>query len=244
MQGMITQRTVRIDGMLLEYSLERKNVKNLNLHVRKDGSVYVSANDTVPEGKIDEFLISKGDFIRNAQDKFKEQEQYRPLPKQYVSGETFYIQGRALRLKVTQTARDKIYSDGVYLFLDVKDQQDLAKKERMVKRFLDKQCKAVFGEIVAELYPVFQKYGVAPPVLRIRSMDTRWGSCLPGKGVITLNKRLLEAPRHCIEYVVMHEYCHFIHPNHSRHFYDFLSMLMPDWKARKKLLDESAVYYL
>lgn len=244
MQGMITQRTVRIDGMLLEYSLERKNVKNLNLHVRKDGSVYVSANDAVPEGKIDEFLISKGDFIRNAQDKFKEQEQYRPLPKQYVSGETFYIQGRALRLKVTQTARDKIYSDGVYLFLDVKDQQDFAKKERMVKRFLDKQCKAVFGEIVAELYPVFQKYGVALPTLRIRNMDTRWGSCLPGKGIITLNKRLLEAPRNCIEYVVMHEFCHFIHPNHSKHFYDFLAMLMPDWKERKKVLDSNAAYYL
>ena len=244
MQGMITQRTVRINGLLLEYSLERKNVKNLNLHVRKDGSVYVSANDTVPEGKIDEFLISKGDFIRNAQDKFKEQEQYRPLPKLYVSGETFYIQGRALRLKVTQTARDKIYSDGVYLFLDVKDQQDISKKERMVKRFLDKQCKAVFGEIVAELYPVFQKYGVAPPTLRIRNMDTRWGSCLPGKGVITLNKRLLEAPRNCIEYVVMHEFCHFIHPNHSKHFYDFLAMLMPDWKERKKVLDTTTLFNL
>lgn len=244
MQGVITQRIIQIEGSPLEYSLERKNVKNLNLHVRKDGSVYVSANATVPEEKIDEFLISKGSFIRNAQNKFKEQEQYKALPKQYVSGETFYVQGRALRLKVTQTARDKIYSDGVYLFLEVKDQQDTTKKERMVKRFLDKQCKAVFGEIVEELYPVFQKYGVAPPILRIRNMDTRWGSCLPGKGIITLNKRLLEAPRNCIEYVVMHEFCHFIHPNHSRHFYDFLSMLMPDWKVRKKLLDGNAVYYL
>lgn len=244
MQGVITQRIIQIEGSPLEYSLERKNVKNLNLHVRKDGSVYVSANATVPEEKIDEFLISKGSFIRNAQNKFKEQEQYKALPKQYVSGETFYVQGRTLRLKVTQTARDKIYSDGVYLFLEVKDQQDTTKKERMVKRFLDKQCKAVFGEIVEELYPVFQKYGVAPPILRIRNMDTRWGSCLPGKGIITLNKRLLEAPRNCIEYVVMHEFCHFIHPNHSRHFYDFLSMLMPDWKVRKKLLDGNAVYYL
>lgn len=244
MQGMITQRTVQIDGTLLEYSLERKNVKNLNLHVRKDGSVYVSANNTVPEGKIDEFLISKGNFIRNAQGKFKEQEQYRPLPKQYVSGETFYIQGRALRLKVTQAARDIIYSDGVYLFLDVKDQQDAAKKEQMVKRFLDKQCKSVFSEIVAELYPVFQKYGVEPPILRMRNMDTRWGSCLPEKGVITLNKRLLEAPRNCIEYVVMHELCHFIHPNHSKHFYDFLTMLMPDWRERKKVLDANASCYL
>ena len=244
MQGTITQRTIRIDGRLLEYSLERKNVKNLNLHVRKDGSIYVSANAAIPEDKIDAFLTSKSTFIRNAQEKFKEQEQYRPLPKQYVSGETFYIQGRALRLKVSQSDRDKIYSDGVYLFLDVKDQQDITKKERMVKRFLDKQCKAVFGEIVGELYPVFQKYGVAPPILRIRNMDTRWGSCLPGKGIITLNKRLLEAPRNCIEYVVMHELCHFIHPNHSKYFYDFLAMLMPDWKERKNILDSNVAYYL
>ena len=244
MQGVITHKIIQFEGNPLEYSLERKNVKNLNLHVRKDGSVYVSANATVPEEKIDEFLISKGAFIRNAQNIFKEQEQCKPLPKQYVSGETFYIQGRALRLKVTQADKDKIYSDGVYVFLDVKEPQDIAKKERMVTRYLDRQCKAVFGEIVEEMYPVFQKYGVAPPVLRIRNMDTRWGSCLPGKGIITLNKRLLEAPRNCIEYVVMHEYCHFIHPNHSRHFYDFLSMLMPDWKNRKMLLDESAAYYL
>ena len=158
MQGMITQRTVRIDGMLLEYSFERKNVKNLNLHVRKDGSVYVSANTAIPEGKIDDFLISKGTFIRNAQKKFREQERYKTLPKRYVSGETFYIQGRALRLKVTQADKDKIHSDGVYLFLELKDTLDTARKERMVNRYLDRQCKAVFGEIVESLYPMFQKY--------------------------------------------------------------------------------------
>ena len=244
MQGTIIQRTILIDGSSLQYSLERKSVKNLNLHVRKDGSVYVSANAAVPEEKIDEFLINKGAFIRNAQKKFREQEQYKPLPKQYVSGETFYIQGRALRLKVMQAAKDQIYSDGVHLFLEVEDMLDTAKKERMVSKYLDRQCKVVFGEIVDSLYPVFQKYGVAPPVLRIRNMDTRWGSCLPGKGIITLNKRLLEAPRNCIEYVVMHEFCHFIHPNHSKHFYDFLAMLMPDWKERKKILDANVAYYL
>ena len=236
----VTQRTVLLEGKPLEYTLERKNVKNVNLHVRKDGSVYVSANTFVSVQQVDDFLVSKAHFILNAQKRFRMQAEMRPQPKQYVSGETFYIQGRALRLKVMQSTKNKIYTDGVHIFLELKDSSDNTKKQRMVCNFLDQQCRDVFGEIVQGVYPVFQKYGVAMPVVRIRDMDTRWGSCLVKKGIITLNKRLLEAPRNCIEYVVMHEFCHFIHPNHSKNFYSFLSMLMPDWKERKKLLENYA----
>ena len=240
----ITKRTIMLEGRPLEYTLDRKNVKNVNLHVRKDGSVYVSANAQVSALQVDEFLVSKAQFILNAQMRFREQEEMRPQPKQHVSGETFYIQGRALRLKVMKSTKNKIYTDGVHIFLKLKDLSDNAKKQRMVRNFLDQQCRDVFGEIVQEFYPVFQKYGVAMPVVRIRDMDTRWGSCLVKKGIITLNKRLLEAPRNCIEYVVMHEFCHFIHPNHSKHFYGFLSMLMPDWKDRKRYLDNHLIHNL
>ena len=239
-----TTRTICLGGQELTYTLERKSVKNLNLHVRRDGSIYVSANLRVSTALVDEFLVSKGQFILNAQKKFREQAESKPCPKQYVSGETFYIQGRDLRLKVSQAAKDRVYSDGVHIFLETKDPTDFSKKQRLVCRFIDQQCHNVFGEIVKETYPVFQKYGVAMPVLRIRTMDTRWGSCSVKKGVITLNKRLLEAPRNCIEYVVMHEYCHFIHPNHSKQFYAFLTMLMPDWKERKKILDGNTANYL
>lgn len=240
----IQKRTISADGNQILYELERKNVKNLNLHVRRDGTVYVSANRLVPVEQVDAFLESKIGFILNARKRFAEQAQYRPQPKQYVSGETFYIQGRGLRLQVVQAAKDQISSDGVHLYLQVRDPMDFEKKKRMVSRFIDQQCRQVFGEIVDEVYPIFQKYGVAMPTLRIRDMETRWGSCLAKKGVITLNKRLLEAPRHCIEYVVTHEFCHFIHPNHSKQYYAFLTMLMPDWRERKKVLDENTANYL
>lgn len=59
---------------------------------------------------------------------------------------------------------------------------------------------------------------------------------------ITLNSLLIEMPKNCIEYVLLHEYCHFIHPNHSKDFYAYVSMLMPDWKERKKLLKSSRKY--
>ena len=222
---MVQERTVLYENNEIRYLLEQKPVKNLNLRVHKDCKVYVSANSDVPTEKVDDFVVSKGAYIRSAQRKFREMAQYAPQPKQYVSGETFYLLGRGVRLKVEKNVRDSISSDGIYLHLRVKDTED-------------------FGEIISEIYPVFQKYGVPMPTLRIRDMETRWGSCLAKKGVITLNKRLLEAPRNCIEYVVMHEFCHFIHPNHSKHFYSFLAMLMPDWKERKTVLDRSATFWL
>ena len=240
----IVKRSVIVENREICYQLERKHVKNLNLRVRKDGSVFVSANEMVPCEEIDLFIQSKASYILKAIDHFSELAQYKPQPKQYVSGETFYIQGRGLRLRVSQAKEDTISSDGVYIFLEVKDINDVEKKRRIVTRFLDQECKTIFSEVMDALYPMVEKYGIEKPTLRIRAMETRWGSCLTKKRIITLNKRLLEAPRNCIEYVVMHELCHLIHPNHSKTFYAFLSMLMPDWKERKITLEKNAMHQL
>lgn len=241
---MAKERIILYGNSEIRYLLEQKPVKNLNLRIHRNCMVYVSANPDVPAEEVDHFVVSKGAYIQSVQNRFHEMAQYAPQPKQYVSGETFYLLGRGVRLKVEKNVRDTVFSDGVYLHLCLEDTENFAKKQRMVTRYLDKQCRAVFEEIISEIYPVFQKYGVAMPTLRIRNMETRWGSCLAKKGIITLNKRLLEAPRNCIEYVVMHEFCHFIHPNHSKRFYSFLVMLMPDWKERKAVLDRSAAFWL
>lgn len=241
---MAQERTVLYKGSAICYVLEEKAVKNLNLRIHKDCKVYVSASPDIPVEKVDDFVISKGNYIRSAQGKFLEMAQYVLQPRQYVSGETFYLLGRGVRLKVEKNAKEAIFADGIYLYLCIKDPDDFSKKQRMVTRYLDEQCQTILGEIISETYPVFQKYGVSMPVLRIRNMETRWGSCLTKKGIITLNRRLLEVPRNCIEYVVIHEFCHFGQPNHSTRFYDFLTILMPDWRERKKTLDKSAVYWI
>lgn len=234
----VTQRTITVDGREIAYQLERKRVKNLNLRVRKDGSVYVSAAKFVPQAEIEAFLISKGQYILRAIDYFAGLE--RPKPKQFVSGEPFAILGREARLLVSQGTAEGVWLDGDVLRLVVKDAGDFSRKQRLMAKYLDQQCRTVFAEILEENYPSFQKYGVAMPALRVRDMTSRWGSCLKSKGIVTLNRRLLAAPRGCIEYVVVHELCHLVHPNHSRQFYGFLAAQMPDWRERKAALDRAA----
>lgn len=238
------QRTVYCGDREIVYRLERKDVRNLNLRIRKDGSVRVSANTSVPATRVDEFVRDKGAYIISALKNIRETEQYRPQPKQYISGETFGMLGRGLRLEVSRGQRNEIASDGVFLRLRVKDPSDFETRKRIVNRYLDRRCRDVFREILEDRYPTFQKYDVAFPELRIRDMDTRWGSCSARHCIITLNKRLLYAPRSCIEYVVTHELCHLVHPNHSKCFYEFLTMHMPDWRERKKILDQYATYWL
>ena len=80
--------------------------------------------------------------------------------------------------------------------------------------------------------------------LTVRKMKKRWGSCQPQTKTITINSQLIEAPRFCIEYVMMHEFCHFIHPNHSKDFYTLLQVMMPDWKERKKMLEVTVFPYI
>lgn len=225
------QRTVLLSGMPLAYTLERKNVKNLNLRIYPDGSVRVSANRRVPIREIEAFLIGHENFIRKAQSRFRERPQAQPL--QYVTGERLPFLGETLELQVISGEREAAALENGKLVLRLKNPEDFSRREKLVRRFWDTQCQAVFPEILRECYPLFQDFGVPYPTLRIRSMKSRWGSCLPGKGVITLSKQLLAAPRECIRYVVVHEYCHFLHPNHGKGFYALLTDRMPDWKERK-----------
>ena len=226
-----------VGGQKIVFHLERKPVKNLNLRIRMDGRVFVSASHTVSCAEIDRFVRSRSKYVFAALQKFKNVVRFNPQPKKFVSGEAFYILGRSLRLKVSRAEKDSIASDEAYIYLAVRNPTDCDVKGRIVRRFMEQRRKVVFGEVMDELYPLVGKYGVRRPVLRMRALKSRWGSCLVRKGVVTLNRRLLAAPRCCIEYVILHELCHFIHPNHSGQFYALLSALMPDWKERKKLLN-------
>lgn len=127
-------------------------------------------------------------------------------------------------------------SGGGILRLAVPDPEDPGSRERAFGRAWDALCRREFEEVLEELYPLVAPFGVARPALRVRAMRSRWGSCHYTKGVVVLSSHLLAKPQAAVEYVVLHELCHFIHPDHSQAFYGLLASLMPDWRQRKALL--------
>lgn len=105
------------------------------------------------------------------------------------------------------------------------------------KAFLSFRAKRL-AEAVRTLLPLWEaRMGVQAGSIRFREMVSRWGSCQTVTGHITLNLRLGLVPPECMEYVLVHELCHLLHPDHSAAFHDEMTCLMPDWEARKRRLN-------
>lgn len=117
-------RTVSLNGQKITYDLTIKPVKNINLRIKADQSIHVSANDRVSEEVIDDFLISKSDYILNSLNRYAEMVKYIPKPKQYINGESFRIFGHDRRLHVLEGKRNRIESDESYITLLVKDKNN------------------------------------------------------------------------------------------------------------------------
>ena len=71
--------------------------------------------------------------------------------------------------------------------------------------------------------------------VRVRKMQTRWGSCNHAKGYLNFSLSLIERDRRFVEYVVLHELAHLIHANHGADFYALIAQIMPDFRERIKL---------
>lgn len=235
-------KNIVLGGKRVEYELQRKDVKNINLRIKADRTIFVSANPRVPDEVIEEFIRSKSDYILKALAHYEELARYAPKPKQYVDGESFRIFGHDRRLKVMEGKKNNVEHDESYITLTVKDPTDRELKQKLMDRWLNSICKDTIQSLCDAVYPKFQKYGVKFPSIRYRNMISRWGSCQPKRGVLTFNYALVEAPISCIEYVVVHEFTHFLQPNHSRKFYQQLAMFMPDWEERKKTLEKGNAF--
>jgi len=78
--------------------------------------------------------------------------------------------------------------------------------------------------------------GLIPTGIKITTARKRYGSC-NGKNRLCFSCFLMNFPDEAIDLVVVHELCHIREKNHSQKFYQLLEQYLPDYKARKKLLE-------
>ncbi|OPX85492.1 MAG: hypothetical protein A4E53_03486 [Pelotomaculum sp. PtaB.Bin104] len=224
----------------IEVIIEHKTVKKIRLKVFPDGVVKLTAPLGVPDEWINDYLNCKTKWIEKSLNYFKDTKANESETTIH-SGVSTRILGRQIRIIVNDAKIYKIEKKEDYVYIQSPVTGDKQALQRQLERWWQKQCKSYFLMAIDRLYPIIYKHGIDKPKLQVRKMKTLWGSCSKKQSKINLNYYLYEAPPPCIDYVILHELTHFLYPRHNKDFYEFLTVHMPDWKERKRILDHDIV---
>ncbi len=228
--------TVPYGSIAISYRVDRVTRKRAAIEVNPDLSVVVKAPHQASEPAIRAAVRQKARWILRQRRFFSDL-----LPKtpgrRHVAGESHLYLGRKYRLRVEHhEGPDRVALSGGYLQILVSKAPGPARRAALLRSWYLAHARRVFRDrlAVCEQHPAFRRIGEVR--LIIRKMTRRWGSCTARRNLV-LNTELIRAPRGCIDYVITHELCHLVVPDHSRSFVSLLDRVMPDWRDRKRQLE-------
>lgn len=199
--------------------IEKKNNKNLYIRITEDLKIKITCN----------YLFTKLSIKKVLEDNRRSIEKM--IDKQIKKNETNKreynnLLGKKLNI-IYKEVKKPIYN------LDT----IIVKDDVMLNNWYKKYAKDVFKKYLDEAYYVFDEK-IPYPIIKVRSMKTRWGVCNRRDNSVTLNLELIKKDPMYLNYVIVHELSHFIHFDHSRAFWCVVEKYCPDYKTVRKKLKE------
>ena len=194
-----------------EIVIIRKNNKNTYIRVDENKNIVVTTNYFVTNNKIKQILDNNINFLK------------KNLSKEKKDG--FYLMGKKYDIIVDEKIKD------VEILDDVIKVNNLKKLNSWYKM----KILSIFKDHLDFYYNKFDE-NIPYPILKIRSMKTRWGVCNRKVNSVTLNLNLVKYDSSCLDYVIIHELSHFVHFNHSKSFWNTVSKYCPNYKEIEKKL--------
>jgi predicted metal-dependent hydrolase len=231
--------TLHLEG--LAFSVRRsERRRTVGITVERDGALTVAAPVGVDLTQVERAVRGKLSWVFA---KLAEKELlFQPGPeKEYVSGEGFHYLGCSYRLLLVD---DPAPADGQPPLRLLNGRFRLSRAAQgdaaaAFVRWYTAHALAWLRQRVGLLSP---RVGVGPRALRVLDLGNRWGSC-GDDGVLNFHWRTIRLPPSLVEYVVAHELVHLLGPRHNAGFWSRLERLLPDWRARKRLLAEQGGRY-
>ena len=102
-----------------------------------------------------------------------------------------------------------------------------------VRRLYDEWLKEIAYQILRKKTEIYAlRVGVRVQGISVKSrLKSRWAS-LTKKDSINFNMHLIKAPHDVINYVALHEICHFKIKGHSHRYWDLLYRYMPNYQEK------------
>jgi len=218
-------------GLKIEVLRSRRKTSVLQIF---GNQLQIRVPNRVKDRKIVEILEKKERWIRNKA--IELQNQPKTKQRQYISGESFPLFGGHLKLKVLEGGKVGTQLIDDYLLTTVRSSEIGDLRKSRIKTYIEKwYVKEAYKRLEEKVIKYSQIIQVSPKEMKVKNYKRRWGSC-DNKGRLTFNFHLIKAPHIIVDYVVIHELCHMIQPNHSKFFWDEVAKFDPSFKSHKKWL--------
>lgn len=218
----------------MNLTIIRKEVKAINIKVKPTKEVILTVPPSTSQEYIDKIIKKRKKWIEE-QLYFFEENCIEEGKKEYVSGESIRYLGKNYRLKIIYSDEEEVKFYRGYIHIYVKDRKDKEKIKSLLDKWYKQQARKIFEELLNK-YQAITRQTINK--FTIRSMTSRWGSCNIEKRNINLNIKLIEKPKYCIESVILHELAHLKYPYHTKEFFNYLLIYMPDYEWRKERLEK------
>lgn len=212
------------------YEVTKKNMRKLKMIVR-DGIAFVSAPNRCSDEQVHDFVSKNAAWV------FAQIEKKEASAERVAHGLEITILGTKRRIVVSSGRTNVLLGDAA-LFVSVPDPADKEHIRDAVDKFLLKLAKEELSQSLDRMMALAWEKGldIERPLLTVRKMTSRWGSCTAENGTIRLNQHLVRLDRQLIDYVTAHEISHLVEANHSSRFYAVLLKLCPDFVQKRKLM--------
>ena len=147
------KHTVMLNGKKIEYELQFKKVKRINLSVSVAKGVHVSAPNRTSIAEVERFIKDNAEFVLNAVEKYQKLAEAMPKAKKYEDGEYIYFLGEKKTLKVTQSKSNFVEIKGSEIHLFVTDINNFDLKEYVINEFMKNECEKYVVKMCKDSVP-------------------------------------------------------------------------------------------
>lgn len=225
----------------IDIEIVRKAIKNMHLAVYPPhGRIRLAAPLNTDSEVIRLFVISKLAWIKKHVKNFKEQA--RETPRDYVSGESHFFQGKRYLLNVVEkSGHPKIEIKGTKtIVMSIKPGSTKEHRAKLIKEWYRESLKTQLPELIEKWEKVMD---VKANQWGVKQMKTKWGACNVDAKRIWINLELAKKPLVCLEYIVVHELVHLLERNHTDKFVNHMNIFMPKWRLYRDELNSLPVVH-
>lgn len=217
----------------IDYEVVRSTRATADIIIERDGSVVVRAPEWADDARIADIVRAKEYWIYQALAEWRDLNATRVL-REYKNGEGFLYLGRAYRLALVGDQEEplQLLNGRFLLRRNVAEHGEFAGAKEAFRDFYIRRGLERLPLRVKHYTP---KVGVSPKAVEVRDLGHRWASCSAG-GILAFHWKCMMAPQTIIDYIVVHELCHFHYRDHTEAFWNEVDKALPEFRERKEWL--------